>query len=607
MLATLQRRGPDGSHAWRGENAALGRTLLVTTPESRIPQPWQHSQTGCVVVSDSRLDNRLQLLRALGINGHPDTIGDGELLHAAWQHWGRDCANRLRGDFAFALWDPREHRLFCARDPMGVRPFYLHHRPGQLIAFASSADAVLAHGGIDRNLDEGRIADALIGETEGIDATRTFFLSVQRLPPAHTLEWHDGRLRQDKYWHPLQDQLTGLPTTDDEWIEAQREQLQRAVQLRLRSQHPVGSMLSGGLDSSSVVALAGRLRQQADEPRFPSFSAINSRDPGCAETAAVHAVLAATHSNGHLTDLKDMDALAPVLLEWWQRMGEPFDGTMVLGASVFHSASRAGVRSLMDGVPADNFFTTAGYDHALVRRGQWRAAWQVKREYIAAYSSPRWAGLKAAMRLPGGLLAEGLMQVRHIRSERKEFAGLVKASLIDPAFTIRVDLQGRFRRYRRNIAQHAQLSPDAKLQSSLGVAYITAGIERYNRIASHFGIEPRPPFTDRDLIAFQARVPWHLRLRDGRPKWILRQAMRDLLPPEVLWRPGKEHLGATFSATLLQGLPVPLPEQLQTSPVAAYVASNKLQVSAEHWRNTPTMLRIVLLDQWLASRLGTCR
>ena len=604
MLTSLRRRGPDRRQAWMGGNVALGQALLATTPESLIPQPWQHPQTGCVVVSDSRLDNRPHLLRALGITDAPDAIGDGELLHAAWRHWGRGCANQLRGDFAFAIWDPRERHLFCARDPMGVRPFYLHHQPGRLIAFASSADAVLAHGDIDRSLDEGRIADALIGETEGIDATCTFFKSVRRLPPAHTLDWQDDRLRQDKYWHPLQDQPTGLPTTDDEWIEAQREQLQRAVQLRLRSQHPVGSMLSGGLDSSSVVALASQLREQAGGPRFPAFSAINSQDPDCAETTAIHAVLAATCSDAHLVDLKDMDALAPVLLDWWRHMGEPFDGTMVLGACVFHSASQAGVRSLMDGVPADNFFTTAGYDHALVRQGRWKDAWKVKREYISAYSSPRWPGLKALLRLPGSLMPDSLMHARRVRNERIELASLVESSLIHPAFASQVDLQGRFRRYRQNMAEHALLTPDAGTQSSLGVAYITAGIERYNRVASHFGIEPRPPFADRDLIAFQARAPWHLRVHDNRPKWMLRQAMRTVLPQDVAWRRGKEHLGGQFSTSLLQRLPDTFPERLLASPTAARLEPAALRTSLKQWSLGSSAAGVLLpsihLDHWLA-------
>jgi len=610
MLATMQHRGPDRQQGCVFDNAAMGQALLATTPEALAErQPWVHPQSGRVVVSDSRLDNRPQLLAALGIVAAPDQVGDGELLHAAWERWGPNCADRLRGDFAFAIWDAREQRMFAARDPMGVRPFYLHYVPEQRFVFASSADAVLAHGGIDASLDEGRIADALVGETEGIDAICTFFENVQRLPPAQTREWQGGRIRQARYWHPLQDQPAGLPTTDAYWIDAQRDHLEQAVRLRLRSYGRVGSMLSGGLDSSAVVALASRLQAQQGEPPFPAFSAINTADTACAETTAIRAVLAATRSEGHLVDLQAVDQLAPALLEWLAHLGEPFDRTLPLVAAVFHNASQHGVRAIMDGVPADNLFTTAGYDHTLVRRGRWLAAWQVKRGYLSAFHSPKGAGLRALARLPVGLLPPRLRTLRQEQQARRQAEDLVKDSLIDPDFARRVDLPDRVRRYRQNMAEHALLSADARQQSSLGVAYITAGLERYNRVASHFSIEPRPPFADRDLIAFQARVPWHLRLREGWPKWILRKAMQGLLPPHVAWRRGKEHLGHQYSAQLLCRVPGPMAPRMKASAVARYLAPSAICQALISWEGAQgidksELLQPVLLDLWLQARRG---
>ena len=211
MLATMARRGPDRRRGWCEGNAAFGQALLATTPEAVAEiQPWVHPDSGCVVVSDSRLDNRPELLHALEIrHATPDEIGDGELLHAAWQRWGERCAEQLLGDFAFAIWDPRNQKLFCARDVMGVRPFYYHYAPGRLFAFASETDALLTLRDVPTAIDEGRIADALVSELEGIDKTSTFYQAIVRLPPAQTLRLENGRLRLREYWHPLMHRLVG--------------------------------------------------------------------------------------------------------------------------------------------------------------------------------------------------------------------------------------------------------------------------------------------------------------------------------------------------------------------------------------------------------------
>jgi asparagine synthase (glutamine-hydrolysing) len=563
-----------------------------------------------VVVSDSRLDNREQLLRDLGfIDRHVDAVGDGELLHAVWQRWGEGCADRLRGDFAFVIWNPAQRRLFCARDPMGVRPFYFHHEPGRRFVFASSTEAVLAHGEVSHALDEGRLADALVGDLEGIDPVCTFYTAIQRLPPAHTLQFESGRLTTSQYWHPLKHQPVGLPTTEAGWIAAQRDQLEQAVRLRLRSQYPVGSMLSGGLDSSSVVALASGLRQAESAAPFPVFSAINSLDPACAETAAIRTVLAATSSVGHLIDLKDIAASAPDLVEWLNHLGEPFDGTMPLIASLYAAAGRNGVRSLMDGVPADCFFVTGGFDTRLARRGRLLSAWRARRDYQELGQASPLVKIRSFSTLLTVRLPESWRRGRRRRQEDRAYQqDLVAPSLIDPDFAERVNLRQRYRRLCQNMTDNYHWSADGAGQSCAGVAYITAALERYERVAAHFGVEPRPPFTDRELIEFQAWVPWEMRVRDGRQKWILRQAVAGLLPEPVAWRKGKEHLGWKFSCALMRSEPS-LPARAWQSPyLLDRLNPGDLDAVREAWQRqhdgkaleklqAPTLLALWLADE----------
>jgi asparagine synthase (glutamine-hydrolysing) len=548
MLHAMARRGPDRQAQWCEGNAGFGQALLATTREALAErQPWAHPDSGCVVVSDSRLDNRPQLLRELGIGRPADEVGDGELLHAAWQRWGEGCAERLRGDFAFAIWKPAAQELFLARDPMGVRPLAFHFEPGRRFVFASTADAVIAQGEVPTELDEGRIADALIMVTEGIDQTSTFYTAVQRLPPAHWLRLCNGALARQCYWRPITDRPNGLPRSTEEWIEAQREQLDRAVRLRLRSHRPVGSMLSGGLDSSSVVALAAAACTQSGHSPLPVFSATNSADPDCSETRHIHAVIDHVRCAPTCVDLPDFERDTAPAKAWWHKAGEPFDGSMSLVGALYQAAAAQGVTSMMDGVPADNLFVIGQYARRLFAQGRWREAWQaaVTQWQVPGALRPRANAIRV---MAGCLVPEAGHALRQYAADARHYRALLASSLIDPAFAGRIKLWRRYRRYRRSISDAHQWHDTDEALSSMTAFYITAGLERYNRVASLFGVEPRPPFVDRDLIEFQAWVPIALRTRHGDRKWILRQAMSSgLLPPSVAWRKDKGHVGWRFS------------------------------------------------------------
>lgn len=553
MLATMTRRGPDRhTLACHGE-AGFAQALLATTPEALAErQPWQHPESGCIVVSDSRLDNRPTLIRDLGISRPADEVGDGELLHAAWQRWGEGCPDRLRGDFAFAIWNPSTRELFIARDPMGVRPLAFHFEKDRRFVFGSTADVVVAHGEVPHTLDEGRIADSLIEENEGIDATCTFYAQVQRLPPAHWLRLRDGVLVRQRYWRPVgETRPSGLPRNEAEWVEAQQEQLDRAVRLRLRSHRPVGSMLSGGLDSSSVVALASAARIAEGAAPLPIFSAINSTNPDCIETRHIHAVIHHVHCRPTLVDLPMLEQSLDPSTFWWHEAGEPFDGSISLVASLYQAAATQGVASLLDGVPADNLFVTGRHARQLARRGRWQDAWQaaVNQWDIPGVDHPRAHALRV---MAGCGVPEFAHALRRRLADARLYRALLSDSMVDPGFATDVDLWGRYRRYSATISGSHQWHPSGLALSSMEAPYITAGLERFNRVAALYGIEPRPPFTDRDLIEFQAWVPIVLRTRRGALKWILREAMDGHLPDDVRWRRDKSHMGWRFNRQVLR-------------------------------------------------------
>jgi asparagine synthase (glutamine-hydrolysing) len=202
LLEPLKRRGPDGGNIWLGEGVALGHTLLATTPESLVEKlPLHHTVSGCAITADVRLDNREELLAKLGEKAGGRVVGDGELILLSYLKWAEDCVDHFLGDFAFAIWDARRRRLFCARDQMGMRQLAYFHRPGSPFVFATEPAAVLRHPSVPAGLNIDRIADFL-DDLEAFDLSSTFWSAVSRLPPAHSLTLDGETLRLRKYWQP---------------------------------------------------------------------------------------------------------------------------------------------------------------------------------------------------------------------------------------------------------------------------------------------------------------------------------------------------------------------------------------------------------------------
>ncbi|EYD75056.1 Asparagine synthetase (glutamine-hydrolyzing) [Rubellimicrobium mesophilum DSM 19309] len=548
IAALLERRGPDGTRLWEDGAVALGHALLATTPEAlRERLPLTDPATGCTITADVRLDNRDELIAALDLGPAGRGMGDGELILRAWLAWGEGAPGRLLGDFAFAIWDPRARRLFAARDPMGMRPLVYAHRPGRLFAFATEVRAVLAAPGVPAHLDEGRIADFLEGELEGIDFTSTFFQGVLRLPPAHALTVDMGGLRLRRFWAPEPRPELRLPG-DAAYAEAFREVLTEAVRCRLRSAGPVGSMLSGGMDSGAVAAVASRLLAAEGRGPLPTFSVLGPDPATCPETRAIRAALTMPNLDPHLLDWSEPGPWREEILGLLRDMDEPFDGHANLVRGVYAMAHRAGVRVVLDGVGGDIVLADGGRIMELVRRLRWREAWgeAAAERRLHPARPPAWRSLAAHLRQA----ATPAWARRLKRALRPLPPGRPTLGLLSPEFAARIGLAER---QARDLAQEIDgwPPPSEVLAHTIGRAYLTAARERYDRIASALAVEPRDPFLDRRVIDLCLSLPPGQRRAGGWPKIVLRRAMAGLLPDEVVWRRGKEHLGfATTSAVL---------------------------------------------------------
>lgn len=556
MASLLVRRGPERTGLWHRGSAGLGHTLLATTPEAVHERlPLEHAPSGCVITADVRLDNREELFAALDLRGRAAEIGDTELVLAAYLAWGNACAGRLLGDFAFAIWDPREHCLFCARDPFGMKPFYYYHGPGRLFGFASEPKSILVLPDVPYRINEGRVADFLIPHLEGIDHHSTFFEDVFRLPPAHTLTVAHKGVRRQRYWTLKPGPELQL-RSDEEYAEALLEVFTEAIRCRLRTAGHVGSMLSGGMDSGSIAAVAGARLAEAGRPALVTVSATSSHARDCTESRAIEAAIRMPGLSPETVSHEAIDRFDPELREAGWNLDEPFDNQSILVRVMYLAARARGVNLLLDGASGDVVLADGTFVARLIRSGRLRAAWREVLGQSRFYGQPHTPARLLAPALRTAVVPNAARRLRRCASgvlpSALQIRTPLRHSIIAPEFARRIALADRLQTAARNWPADLPASLSAERADGMMHPYVAVARERYDRVASSAAIEPRDPFLDRRLVAFCLALPGDQRLRNGWPKAILRRATAGRLPDEVRWRRGKEHLGWAFTRSFME-------------------------------------------------------
>jgi asparagine synthase (glutamine-hydrolysing) len=351
----MAHRGPDGRGAWLDADVALGHTrLAIIDRTARSDQPMVDDRTGCVLVFNGEIYNYRELRTELRGHGHEFVSdGDTEVLLRSYLEWGERCVDRLNGMFAFGLWDPRCHRLFAARDRLGEKPLHVVTRGGD-VWFASEIKALLAAGVLSPRTEPDELYRYLTLADLG-HPSLTPFAGVVQLPAAHA-GWiiPDGEVRFAPYWTP-----PTLTANDPVSVDELTELWQDAVRLRLRSDVPVGTSLSGGLDSTTVLATVRSLEPEAEMHAFTASFPGTPVDelPQARRTAAslgvtVHAVpLGAEDLVKHLDDVVSANE-------------SPVEAPSVLAQfRVMQAARDAGIVVLLDGQGGDEVFR--GYDKYL--------------------------------------------------------------------------------------------------------------------------------------------------------------------------------------------------------------------------------------------------
>jgi asparagine synthase (glutamine-hydrolysing) len=536
MLDVLQHRGPDGQGVWSTPNGAatpvvLGhRRLAILDLSPAGAQPMVDPATGCVLTFNGEIYNYLEVRAELQALGARFASGsDTEVILAAYAHWGVDCVLRFNGMFAFALYDPRRQSLFCARDRYGEKPFLFRAARG-LFAFASEYKALLLHPEVPLEVEESRLLRAAQDAGTGLDADRdTAFRGVSQLLPGEALELDLASMKSRtwRYWQVTPGQ-TMAGADEREVFQAFRDLLIDSVRLRLRSDVPVGSCLSGGLDSSAIVCIVRHLLG----PDAP-YQTFTGHFPGSPADEWAHAekVIAATGVTSHRV-APTVDKFLSVLPEFvWYNELPVGSSSQFAQWSVFGLAKAHGVTVLLDGQGADE--TLGGYEQyfaayvsALRERGDHaRLAAElpaIRARYPLALARPARA---LRDRLPFG--------ARHFLSNR--FG--VGTSLL---YGLRPDVA---RDVARATAQPRKAGFDplasALEQDSFG-RYLTTLLRYGDRNSMAHSREVRLPFCDHRIAEFVLRLPPHMVMGEVQTKRLLRESMRGLLPEPIRTRWNKQ-------------------------------------------------------------------
>ena len=258
MIATLQHRGPNGIEVWQEANVGLAHLMMHITPES-INETQPVVDNNLILVADARIDNRQELTSTLSLD--PNAT-DSAIVMAAYKYWGTDLANRLIGDFVVVIWDIEKQQIFCLRDHVGARPLYYVYKSGEFFAFASEMKALLTLDGISTALNQTEVAAYLSSLSDFRYFTgRTIYQEITSLKPAHWIVINKQGLKEQFYWDLNLYKFDHLKT-DDDFVRAFREVFIEAVRCRIRTPFEVASHLSGGLDSSSISAVANQILEK---------------------------------------------------------------------------------------------------------------------------------------------------------------------------------------------------------------------------------------------------------------------------------------------------------------------------------------------------------
>ncbi len=532
MRDILHHRGPDDGGIFVDKNIGLGHRRLSIVDVAHGAQPMFNSDRSVAIVYNGEVYNHADHREGLIAAGYEfQNLSDTETILHLYEKYGRDCVEYLRGMFAFAIWDARKQELFIARDRLGVKPLYYVHDSEGSLYFASEIKALLEAGAVRAEINFNALPDQFANH--GTSGDETLYAGIKRLLPGHTLVWSDGRLDIREFWDLSFEPKHGA-RSDAEYIDEWRELFRKSVELRLMADVPLGMFLSGGIDSSAIAAMMSTM---VKEPIKTFSVAFNERDANELEYARLVAKTFGTdHHEITITPKQFFEALPDLV---WHE-DEPIGFLASVPLYFVSKLAAEHVKVVLTGEGADEIM--AGY-------GRYAKALQLL-NYGEKYESVTPAFLRDAVRggvatLPG-VINRKLNRTFLSREADIENLFFDNFCVFPKAMQKKLfnrKTSEKFENRNPYVRQNAWLEKcDAedvldKLLYADTKTYLHELLMKQDQMSMAASIESRVPFLDHKLVEFTARMPREMKLRGNTTKWILREAMKGILPAEILDRP----------------------------------------------------------------------
>jgi len=526
MTSRLCHRGPDGEGYSVSGSTALGHRRLSVVHGAEDEQPVYNESKGIVIVFDGAIYNFRELKKDLISGGHRfHANSDAELIVHLYEQRDVKCLDKLDGVFAFAIWDKPKQRLFLARDRLGVKPLYYYLGDTDLI-FASEIKAILANEVVERKIDmRGLINYFTFGHSIAPD---TIYENIKKLLPGHYLVCENSKVTSKQYWDiPLVEEKKDR--SEIYYSERVLELLSQAVKKRLISDIPLGALLSGGLDSSTIVGLMSRFSNEAVKTFSVGFATESSTYSELDDAK----IIAEHFETDHYSLVMNEKDLVAILQKLVYHFDEPFGDIAALPTYLIAEFARKHVQVVLTGEGGDELF--GGYRRYSAERFSqyYRILPAFLRDGMIkkmVNSLPRLRRLKTAFNTMG--MTD---PAKRYGNWLVAFSDEMKAHLFKSQISRIIEELDTFQSYKRYYPTSDRLPVlDRIMYVDQKISVPDTYLEKTDKSCMAVGLEPRVPFLDHELVEFAATIPLEYKIRGFTNKYILKQAMKNLLPARPL-------------------------------------------------------------------------